>query len=86
MEMEIKILGTGCDKCEKMEANTRTAIKELGIEASIVKVEDLVQIMRYGVMSTPGFVIDDKVKSVGKVLKVAQIKKLLSENKSLDEK
>ena len=79
--MEIKILGTGCDKCEKMEANTRTAIKELGIEASIVKVEDLVQIMRYGVMSTPGFVIDDKVKSVGKVLTVAQIKKLLSENK-----
>ena len=79
--MEIKILGTGCDKCEKIEANTRTAIKELGIEASIVKVEDLVQIMRYGVMSTPGFVIDDKVKSVGKVLKVAQIKKLLSENK-----
>ena len=79
--MEIKILGTGCDKCEKIEANTRTAIKELGMEASIVKVEDLVQIMRYGVMSTPGFVIDDKVKSVGKVLKVAQIKKLLSENK-----
>ena len=79
--MEIKILGTGCNKCEKIEANTRTAIKELGIEASIVKVEDLVQIMRYGVMSTPGFVIDDKVKSVGKVLKVAQIKKLLSENK-----
>ena len=84
--MEIKILGTGCNKCEKMEENARTAIKELGIEASIVKVEDLVQIMRYGVMSTPGFVIDDKVKSVGKVLKVAQIKKLLSENKSLDEK
>ena len=79
--MEIKILGTGCDKCEKMEANARTAIKELGIEASIVKVEDLVQIMRYGVMSTPGFVIDDQVKSVGKVLKVAQIKQLLSENK-----
>ena len=79
--MEIKILGTGCDKCEKIEANTRTAIKELGMEASIVKVEDLVQIMRYGVMSTPGFVIDDKVKSVGKVLRVAQIKKLLSENK-----
>lgn len=77
--MEIKILGTGCGKCEKMEANTRTAIKELGIEASIVKVEDLVQIMRYGVMSTPGFVMDEKVKSVGKVLTVAQIKKLLSE-------
>ena len=79
--MEIKLLGTGCNKCEKMEANTRTAIKELGIEASIVKVEDLVQIMRYGVMSTPGFVMDDKVKTVGKVLTVAQIKKLLSENK-----
>ena len=79
--MDIKILGTGCNKCEKMEANARTAIKELGIEASIVKVEDLAQIMRYGVMSTPGFVIDDTVKMVGKVLTVAQIKKLLSEYK-----
>ena len=78
--MEIKILGTGCNKCEKIEANARTVIKELGIEASIVKVEDLVQIMRYGVMSTPGFVIDDKVKSVGKVLTVAQIKQLLEVN------
>jgi small redox-active disulfide protein 2 len=79
--MEIKILGTGCDKCEKLEANTKIAVKELGIEASVFKVEDLVQIMRYGVMSTPGFAINDKVKSVGKVLSVDEIKKLLNEAK-----
>jgi small redox-active disulfide protein 2 len=79
--MEIKILGTGCDKCEKLEANANTAVRELGIKASVVKVEDLVQIMRYGVMSTPGFAINDKVKSIGKVLTVDEIKKLLSEAK-----
>lgn len=77
--MEIKILGTGCDKCEKLELNVKAAIRELGIEATIEKVEDLVQIMRYGVMSTPGFVIDDKVKSAGKVLKVDEIKKFIHE-------
>ena len=76
--MEIKILGTGCDKCKKLEANAKEAIKELCIEASIVKIEDLVQIMKYGVMSTPGLVINDKVKSVGKVLKVDEIKKLIN--------
>ena len=76
--MEIKILGTGCDKCKKLEANAKEAIRELGIEASIVKIEDLVQIMKYGVMSTPGLVINDKVKSVGKVLKVDEIKKLIN--------
>lgn len=79
--MEIKILGTGCDKCKKLEANAKEAIKELGIEASIVKIEDLVQIMKYGVMSTPGLVINDKVKSVGKVLKTDEIKKLINEAK-----
>ena len=76
--MEIKILGTGCDKCKKLEANAKEAIRELGIEASIEKIEDLVQIMKYGVMSTPGLVINDKVKSVGKVLKVDEIKKLIN--------
>lgn len=79
--MEIKILGTGCDKCKKLEANAKEAIRELGIEASIEKIEDLVQIMKYGVMSTPGFVINDKVKAVGKVLKVEEIKKLMYEVK-----
>ncbi len=76
--MEIKILGTGCSKCTKLEENVRAAVSELGIDAKVEKVEDLVQIMRYGVMSTPGLVIDDAVKSVGKVLTVEDIKKLLT--------
>lgn len=78
--MEIKILGTGCSKCEKLEENAKTAVNELGIDATIVKVEDLVQIMKYGVMSTPGLVINDSVKSVGKVLTVDDLKKLLNAN------
>lgn len=76
--MEIKILGTGCSKCTKLEENVRAAVSELGIDAKVEKVEDLVQIMRYGVMSTPGLVIDDAVKSVGKVLTVEDIRKLLT--------
>jgi small redox-active disulfide protein 2 len=75
--MEIKILGTGCSKCTKLEENVRAAVKELGIDASVEKVEDLIQIMKYGVMSTPGLVINDSVKSVGKVLTTDDIKKLL---------
>jgi len=79
--MEIKILGTGCSKCKKLEENVKTAVSELGLEANVEKVEDLVQIMKYGVMSTPGFVINDSVKSVGKVLPVDVIKKLLQDEK-----
>lgn len=76
--MEIKILGTGCDKCNKLEANVNAAVSELGIEASVEKVEDLIQIMKYGVMSTPGLVINNTVKSVGKVMSVGDIKKILN--------
>ena len=79
--MEIKILGTGCDKCKKLEVNANAAVKELGIEASVEKVEDLVQIMKYGVMSTPGLVVNNAVKSVGKVMSVDDIKKLLNDTK-----
>jgi small redox-active disulfide protein 2 len=79
--MEIKILGTGCSKCTKLEENVRAAVSELGIDAKVEKVEDLVQIMRYGVMTTPGLVIDDAVKSVGKVLTVEDIRKLLAGTK-----
>ncbi|HZK10716.1 MAG TPA: thioredoxin family protein [Clostridia bacterium] len=78
--MEIKILGTGCTKCEKLEKNLEIALKELNIEARIENVEDLVELVSYGVMSTPGFVINDEVKSVGKALSVKQIKKLLSKS------
>jgi len=75
--MNIKILGTGCSKCKKLEANTKEAVKELGIDASIEKVEDIQEIMSYGVMSTPALVVDGQVKLMGKVPSVEDIKKYL---------
>ena len=75
--MNIKILGTGCPKCKKLEENTRIAIKELGSDALVEKVTDLEQIMDYGVMITPALVIDDKVVSSGKLLSTADIKALM---------
>lgn len=77
--MEIKILGTGCSKCEKLEKNLKIALKELNLQASIEKVDDLIELVSYGVMSTPGFVVNDEVKSVGKALSVKEIKKFLME-------
>ncbi|KAF0091736.1 MAG: small redox-active disulfide protein 2 [Fusobacteria bacterium] len=76
--MVIKVLGTGCPSCKKLEANVRTAINEAGVEASVEKVEDLQKIMEYGVMSTPALVVDEKVVAKGKVLSVGDIKKLIS--------
>lgn len=76
--MIIKILGTGCSKCEKLEKNLNIALKELNIDATIEKVDDLLELVSYGVMSTPGFVVDDVVKSVGKALSVKEIKKMLT--------
>lgn len=75
--MEIKILGTGCSKCEKLEKNLEIALKELKIEGTIEKIDNLAVIVSYGVMSTPGLVIDGEVKSVGKVPKVKELKKML---------
>ena len=76
--MKIQILGTGCMKCEKLEANAKEAIKEKGGgEYQIEKVTDIKKIMDYGVMLTPALAIDGQVKSVGKVLSVEEIKKLL---------
>ncbi|MCF6462368.1 thioredoxin family protein [Clostridium sp. Cult1] len=75
--MEIKILGTGCSKCEKLEKNLETALKELNIGADIEKVDNLAVIVSYGVMSTPGLVIDGEVKSIGKVPKVKELKEML---------
>lgn len=75
--MIIKILGTGCAKCNKLEQNIRKAVEELGLAVTIEKVQDLKGIARYGVMITPTLVIDEEVKVVGKVLKVDEIKALL---------
>lgn len=76
--MIIKILGTGCPKCKKLEEAARKAVSELGVDATIEKVTDLNDIMDYGVMMTPALVIDEKVVSSGKVLSVADLKAMLS--------
>ncbi|WP_461206687.1 thioredoxin family protein [Clostridium sp. DL1XJH146] len=75
--MIIKILGTGCAKCKKLEANAKQAVKEMGVDAIIEKVEDIKDIMGYGVMNTPALVVDEKVKAMGKLLSAEDIKKLL---------
>ena len=75
--MIIKVLGTGCANCKKLEANARIAVQELGIEATIEKVEDFKEIMAYGVMKTPALVVDEQVKVMGKVASVEDIKKFL---------
>ena len=73
----IEILGTGCPKCKKLFEATQQAVKALGIEAEVVKIEDIQKIMGYGVMMTPGLVVDGTVKTVGKVPSVEEIKKLV---------
>lgn len=76
--MEIKIYGTGCKNCVKLAENAKKAVEELGIEAEIIKVEDMKDIVEAGVMSTPGLGIDGKVKVKGRVPDVEEIKELIS--------
>ncbi|MBZ2175036.1 thioredoxin family protein [Schnuerera sp. xch1] len=76
--MIIKILGTGCSKCGKLEKNLDKALNELDLQANILKIDNLAEIVGYGIMSTPGLIIDDEVKSVGKVPSVKEIKKMLT--------
>ena len=76
--MDIKVLGTGCPKCKTLEKATRDAVSELGIEASITKEEDIMKIMGYGVMRTPGLVVNEKVVASGRLLSVSEIKDILT--------
>ena len=75
--MNIKVLGSGCAKCKKLEENVKKAVAEMNIEATVEKVKDIKDIVEYGVMKTPGLVIDEQVKITGKVPSVEEIKKLL---------
>ena len=75
--MTIKILGPGCKNCITLTENTKEALKKLGMEATIEKVTDYATISAYGIMSTPGLVIDEKVVSFGKVLKPKDIIKII---------
>ncbi len=76
--MEIKILGTGCPKCNTLEKATRDAVTELGINANIEKEEDIMKIMQYGVMHTPALVVDGKVVVSGRVPNKKDLKILLT--------
>ena len=78
--MTIKILGTGCKKCLTLEARVKTVVQQNNINASVEKVTDLNAIMNYGIMMTPGLVIDEKVKSYGIIPKDDQILNWLKEN------
>jgi len=75
--MEIKILGTGCAKCKTLEQLTREVVSKNNIDATITKVEDIVEIMKYNIMTTPALVVNEKVVSKGRIPSSEEIKQLL---------
>lgn len=79
--MEIKVLGPGCKKCKELDSRVQEVLSETNVPADVEKVEDIAQIVQYGVMSTPGLVIDGKVKVSGRVPSKDEIKKLIEEAK-----
>ncbi|MCE1198182.1 MAG: thioredoxin family protein [Marinilabiliales bacterium] len=80
--MEIKVLGTGCAKCKQLEKVTREVVEQKGIHATLTKVEDILEIMKYQVMSTPALVIDEKVVFKGRVPSAEEIALALKNHSS----
>jgi small redox-active disulfide protein 2 len=76
--MEIKILGPGCQKCKTLEKITREVVVQNGIDATIIKVDDIMEIMKYGVMTTPALVVDGRVEIKGRVPSSDEIKQVLT--------
>jgi small redox-active disulfide protein 2 len=77
--MNIKILGSGCANCKKLQAVTEEVVKGMGVEATIEKVEDITKIMGYGVMKTPAIVVNEKVKAFGRIPGKDEIKKYIKD-------
>jgi small redox-active disulfide protein 2 len=76
--MEIKVLGPGCSNCHKMEEMAKLALRELGITADVVKITDIGDIARHGILSTPGLIVNGKVKHTGKPLpSLEKVKELI---------
>lgn len=75
--MEIKVLGTGCPKCKSLEKATRDVVEKNHLDATITKVEDIMEIMKYGVMATPALVVDGKVVMKGRLPSDEEIAKLI---------
>lgn len=80
MKRKLQILGPGCPKCAKLMEEAEKAAKALGIDYEIEKIKDIREMVKFGVMATPSLAVDGKVKSVGRVLSMEQIKKILSED------
>ena len=74
----IKVLGTGCPKCKTTYNNVLQAVKEAGVEAEVEKIEDIQEIMKYNLLSSPALLIDDEVKVKGRVAEINEIKQFLS--------
>lgn len=77
--LDIKILGPGCPRCREVEKRTKEVVEELKIEANVEKITDLKKIMEYKILATPGFVINGKMKFVGKIPAKSQIKQWIEE-------
>jgi len=77
MSLEIKILGTGCPKCKNLDKITRKVVEEAGLEANIEKVEDIMEIMKFGIISTPGLVVNGEVKVSGRLPSEKEIKSII---------
>lgn len=78
-KMDIKVLGTGCPKCKALEKAVRNSVADLNIQASVSKVEDITQIMQYGVMRTPALVINGKVVLSGRLPDDKELKSILTQ-------
>lgn len=79
--MEIKVLGTGCPKCRQLEQTVKEAIKDMETKPTVVKEEDIIRIMNYGVMKTPALVINEKVVLSGRVPSVKEVVEIIEKNK-----
>ncbi len=77
--MEIKVLGGGCAVCEKLHETVQDAVKELKIEAQIHYITDMSEIMKAGIMSTPALIVNGKVKVMGRVPKLKEVKQIVSD-------
>ena len=78
--MVIKVLGTGCSNCKNLEKATVKAVSEMGLDASVIKEEDIQKIVSYGVMRTPALVLDEKVILYGRVPSVNELKEIIMRN------
>jgi small redox-active disulfide protein 2 len=78
--MIIKVLGTGCSNCKNLEKATQIAVSEMGLDAQIIKEEDIQKIMAYGILRTPALVIDEKVALYGRVPSVKELKEIIQKN------